>query len=750
MKEEIRPEPPSGKIPEPKKKEKPAQSSEKAAPPRTEEAPVERKAAPPASEAPVSSVALDLETGGGFRLELVLRAEAQIPGVYPFVMLGSNGRYARVHLARVVNAEGTPLRHLALKLQRDRYDLETDRGNMLSNVEIDQLWEEEFRNLRQFREDPDSPVAALLSEGESLRIYDPLIYCRKRQLFFRPPCPDCGLGLRDCEDDSLLTRRDLPRYSQSNIRYLHCQDCHRANADAPLYRFQMDERERRSGVQDFKSLLTGWRGLGQDSSSKDAAFICQGCEFFGECYQGNQDPVAAAGERLTPFSFFRFRCLPLDVLRLHYDEFADCLGGIGWSDFLNEHRGNREGIPERLFLSDFRSQLERPDRFLFAQTGGQEATEVFRLKLVLFLQLCRRVHQFHRRFRKPNLDLKPENVMVDIPPISPELPFLWNFQVKLIDLAATTNFSYGDPGGEKTIPAPPVNYSEIYTSPIIRYGQFGHLKPCDIQFVNLSEAGNGRHRVSARLRSPDLIAEEYTDKDVFRISVNQVEAGEPFMLWASKVAGAEVPPGAMEVVCEPSKLKPGNLANLQYIGNQWLRGVNFETYHAFSVPCDLYSLGVILLRTLLSGKQQNMAVVSTKVLQPVLNELQRLRDSGKQLAPGEPAALVREILASNTGARPEMVYWDGNPERPNSIPPDLWYSALVLGVRMCTNFPAFSYCQGRGDYNAERPQQVMETVLADLERLSARIHSSLFSREELNREVREAVQKARARLGGKG
>lgn len=706
----------------------------------------------------ISAVPLELELAGGYQLQLVLRAEAQTAGVYPFVTLGTNGRYARVHLARIVNADGVPLRYVALKVQRDRYDVETDRGNLLTNRDIAQLWEREYQNLRSLREAGDVMSVELLSSGGSLPVLPPLVYCRHRQRFFHPPCPACGQELRDCEDNSLLTRRELSRHSQSNIRYLYCQSCHRQSADAPFYRFQAGERERRAGVRDFKNLCDDWRSLaGADGKTGGkeprSPFPCRGCPSYQECYGGvpkgpakaEGGPGALAAQRLVPFSLFDYRALPLEVLRLHYDEFADCLGGIDWQSFLSEHRGNREGIPERIFLTDFRTQLSRADRFLFADSGGLEAVEVFRLKLVLFTQLCRRVRDFHAQFRGPHLDLKPENAMVEIPPLSKELPFLWNFRVKLIDLAATIDFHYGDEGSPHALPAPPINYSEIYTSPIIRHGQFGHQRQCDIQFCELAELGDGRYRITARLHSPDLIAEEYTDKDVFRISINQVEAGEPLFIWASKVSAADLPPGAMEVVGEPMGLKPGTLASLQYLGTQLLHNVSFETYHSFGVPCDVYSLGVILLRTLLSGKRQNLAVVSTKLLQPILHELQSLRDSGA----AEPAQLsrkVRHFLAQNACTRREMVYWDGDPARPNEIPLDLWYDTLATAVRMCTNFPGFSYSSGRGDFDREEPQRTMDLILAELEKLGARAHSALFSREELNREVREALANVRARI----
>lgn len=724
-----------------------------------------------APDGQLASLPLALQSGADCRMELVLRPESRTPGLYPFVTLGANGRYARAHLARVVTRDGRILRHLALKVQRDRYDVETDRGNVLTNAEIAGLFEREYGRLRALGEQADSPAAEVLAAAEALPVLPPVIYCRERQVFFHPPCPGCGRGLRDCEDPSVLTRRELPRHSQSNIRYLYCASCHEKDPQAPLYRFQAGERERKAGVRDWKSLCEDWsslceegRGPGRETGDRrdrkpETAFPCQGCPSSGECYRKDGEDSATAAQRLAPLSLFDFRAIPLEALRLHYDEFADCLGGMRWSDFLSEHRGNREGIPEQVFLSDLRAQLDRPDRFLFA--GGLEAVEVFRLKLALFTQLCRRVMDFHRVFRAPHLDLKPENAMVEVPPVSRELPYLWNFRVKLIDLAAATEFACGEDGAARTIPSPPLNYSELYTAPIVRQGQFGHLKPCDIQFRGSEDLGDGRHRLTARLRSPDLIAGDYSDKDVFRISVNQAEVGEPLAFWAAKVAAADVPPGAMEVAGDPLKLRPGTGASLQYLGSQWLRNVHFETYHAFGVPCDLYSLGVIFLRTLLCGKRQNMAVVATKVMQPLLNELRRIHDeaagregdgrgaSGSPAGSGELAARVRQFLAQNPCVRSQFVYWDGDPARESAISPDLWQDALLLAVRLCTSLPGFSYASGRGDFDPQRPERAMEAVVSDLESLGARVHSALFGREEMNREVAEAIARARAKLAGR-
>jgi len=462
-------------------------------------------------------VPLEIDPAGSFRLELVLRPESRTGGVYPFATLGQNGRYARVLLARVASADGVPFRYLALKVQRDRYDVETDRGNVLSNVEIAELWEEEHLNLKLLRGDPEGAAAELLGGDTPLRVLPPATFCRKREVFFQPPCPSCGKVLRDCEDDGLLTRRGLPRYSESNIRYLHCPACLRTSPDGPLYRLRIEEKERRQGVKDSRALIADWKTLalsgpnGGQGPGTETEFPCRGCPHAGECY-GAAAPQAQAGagtlmavDRLTALSAYDFRVIPIEVLRLRYDEFVDCLGGIGWDDFLGEHRGGREDIPERIFLADLRPRMERADRYLFSGCGGLEALEVFRLKLALFTQLVRRVRRFHELTGKAHLDLKPENAMVDVPPVPAELPILWNFRVKLIDLCAATAFVYGEDGSRKSLPSPPVNYAEVYTSPIIRHGQFGHLRPCDLQITGTTDLGDGRRRISARLRSSDLI-----------------------------------------------------------------------------------------------------------------------------------------------------------------------------------------------------------------------------------------------------
>ncbi len=62
---------------------------------------------------------------------------------------------------------------------------------------------------------------------------------------------------------------------------------------------------------------------------RDAAvrLPCAGCEQLSSCYPADGAAGGLVTRRLTPLSFYEYRCLALERLHVHYDDFAALLGG---------------------------------------------------------------------------------------------------------------------------------------------------------------------------------------------------------------------------------------------------------------------------------------------------------------------------------------------------------------------------------------------------------------------------------------
>jgi hypothetical protein len=152
--------------------------------------------------------------------------------------------------------------------------------------------------------------------------------------------------------------------------------------------------------------------------------------------------VIPAESRLVPFSFHDLQAIPMELLPLGYGDFADLLGGADWA----EVRARAPGEPAALAPADaaFASPLlffHRNDR------TGRFPLEVLRLKLALFGQAARGVRGVHEAAGRAILGLGPLGVMVDPGAAGSDLPALWSFHAKVIDVGGE------DPGPDGAAPA---------------------------------------------------------------------------------------------------------------------------------------------------------------------------------------------------------------------------------------------------------------------------------------------------------
>lgn len=239
---------------------------------------------------------------GGFHLEVTHGGQETENAASPFVLASENDLLSRVIKGRIVTDAGITVKDVLLLLQRDEYLFSSDSFCTINNLDVERAWQDAFVS---YLEDGKKDVLLLSKQmgatGELARM-DPLFLCRKRNLFFPPPCPICGLPLEQCEDDELLTLAGLRTYSQSLERYLYCATCSNRGA----FRFYTYETNDGGppGVENRFDLI---RQLGSlvPSSDEASAFPCGACQFRNECYGAEQKALAL----IVPFGFYPFYML---------------------------------------------------------------------------------------------------------------------------------------------------------------------------------------------------------------------------------------------------------------------------------------------------------------------------------------------------------------------------------------------------------------------------------------------------------
>lgn len=685
---------------------------------------------------------------GGLRFELVLAAgESLEERDDPFVPLSDSGRFSRVLLARIAMGENTTIRLLALKVQRSSYrPFGAGAATTLAgNDAATELWARERENLL-LAESPE--VVKLLDMGPELARSKPVTFCKKVRKYFHPLCPKCLGYLEDCRDDTLLREFGLPAYSASLVRYLYCPDCSSAK-EAVFYTYSMTSEEhpkgnveiRRRGAlyRDGGSIVRGEHS-GPAKSRLERIFPCAGCAHREECYPADASGPIPAERFLVPLSYYEFASLPLELLQLHYDEFVDLLGGADWGEVQRNAEAMAQGRGAALepLSAAFSSPFQWVYRF---DTAGLFSIEVLRLKLIAFTQLCRGLRTLHTKTRQPHLDLNPLSVMVVLPAPSPDLPSRWNFQVKVLDPASPYRFqplaNLPEVAGDVFIPSPDVD--KTYTSPIIRQEQLGHEEAVRVTIRSLTPQGSGV-RLAIDVVSPRKRLPDYKPRDLVRVVASSpIHWLEGVDLWGT--ISEPLPDGGYRISAFAGGKLEGAKAPVTFEGR-----VSF--YRRYHIPCDLYSLGMLLFRTLLVNDARDTFTVEEAVNR-VMNKLLVGLEGAIQPDFKYVAGMLHfQLDAEKQVFDPKSVLYlaADRESKESGIPPLLWSDLLLCAFRLISNIPGFSFCAHHGDFNPDKPEATLEEVSATLDVLNTRLQIELFGATDRDREIATACDEVIAEI----
>lgn len=236
---------------------------------------------------------LELESEGG-------QSTCDGPSLFP--SLADSDPLSRVIKGRVLTDAGTLVRDVLLVVQRDEYGFTDDHLCPFTNVDVEQAWQQAFTSYLNNRHGGLILLSKQIGPVGTLARMDPLFFCSRTGAFFSPPCPSCGLPLKQCENDDVLKRAGLKPYTQSLRRYLYCETC-AGQGQVRFYAYKTDGSEP-TGVENSSGLIRRM-GLLVNSSTETVDFPCRACQFRDECYGTEEKTVVP----LSPFAFYPFYML---------------------------------------------------------------------------------------------------------------------------------------------------------------------------------------------------------------------------------------------------------------------------------------------------------------------------------------------------------------------------------------------------------------------------------------------------------
>jgi hypothetical protein len=348
---------------------------------------------------------------------------------YPFCVLSDSGPAARLLEATFVTDAGSVLKKVFLLLQKDRDDFQEDELWPVTNPDIDSIWQQAFSFHERERNSGSGTVvfSAQLDGNGDLNHLAPLFFCRKRESYFHPPCPVCGLPLQLCTDDDLLRASGLQPYSGSLKRYLHCAPC----STQGIGGFYVNElnHDDPPGLMDSGALISEFGSLNQ---SKDpvAPFPCIRCPERDACY----GPGGAVGSRIVPFSFYPFYLLVFDALSLNALEFLPLISGATFNELESRLSARNESGRHNCLKGIRREGLSGAS--FYPPTNERYFPEVLYLKLTFLDDVLRQFLAQPDILGHPDMRPTIDRVWVEFPNQSGLLPSFWNFRTRVIDIVS--------------------------------------------------------------------------------------------------------------------------------------------------------------------------------------------------------------------------------------------------------------------------------------------------------------------------
>lgn len=672
---------------------------------------------------------LGFEAGGG------------VPGD-PFIRLLTDAHPLRAYLACLEVDGKVVVPHLAILMEPNEYPGSGANGVRapMNNRQLEQIWRQGFlrHGALHSRAIAGTDVRALPIGDDDATVpsHSPLAWCQKTGAYATPLCPKCLGVMATCRDETLLRRCGLPSFENSLMRFLHCPAC-AAEQKRPrvFYTYSLQKLDGVAEGVEVRVRSELYRDLGPRIAGTEAPaddlHPCFGCEHRSSCYPkgGHVDDRLPAEELLFPLAYYDFHWIPIDPLPLDFHETAALLGGALPADLATETAAGDSLRREVL------AELDRPgSQFLFeGDSTGLLPLESFYLKLAAVADLARGVHQLIAETGFAHLALTPDRLRGQLSVGPTILPVRWGLSLRIGDLLTTAppaeleaDRISGDPRlGSLPYPCPEAFLPGGMSRPQIeRLSMRLAVEDLSLETVD----GERRAAIRARLTAPDLYrGGEHGDHDLVRFTLVVGPAGDQRVVFGGRkvdsVAGGFLVSGATGAL-SAEVCKALESADLPVSSS-----VEVIIAHAFAAPADIVSLGLLMLRLLLTNDHQDASNVDAALAGAIAEAVKEEADGGLH------QAFAAEGISA---AAIEVLHREIDREAADAaIQSELWEDALTLALRMATNLPGWSICGSQDDYDSVDPGQPVQVVVQELEQLMERARGSLIGSVGRNASVQE-------------
>jgi len=214
--------------------------------------------------------------------------------------------------------ESEPPLSAFIHYQPESYLLDEKQALQITNPMISEAWQNFFHT---YFDSYDFHVALInqISEEKKLFPYNSLFCCKKMNIFFHPPCPNCLKPLEICKDDNLLTAHYLKEYSTSVQRFLFCPSC---IMDQTFFYSAQPKNIGAPCVKGKWELIREYIVLAKHGEI-NAEVPCTNCTELDLCSKQQLPEIIS-------FSFYPFYMMLFDMTKITQIEYLELISGINF------------------------------------------------------------------------------------------------------------------------------------------------------------------------------------------------------------------------------------------------------------------------------------------------------------------------------------------------------------------------------------------------------------------------------------
>ena len=595
---------------------------------------------------------------------------------------------AKVFLGCIVDASSQVLEWLELWIQNTETLINTASASYqsLSNAMLDNRWRQQSQAFEHLE------GAAIVKTGWESEHPLPTFLDISTRLPIHPIESSSGTHWKLCTDEGLLQQKELPGYAGSLHRYLYVP-----------------------ALGEDSQLVPVTSGAPTNASTQPFSEIC-----------GNPTHMIplnpGAGLMLVKKHF------PIGL-----EVFADILSGAAW-DGLKHGRAELE-LDEQLNALRKNETVFNVDGRLFLETRSQYSrlAETFHLKLRLIADIVSSVHSMVYHLQRPLLNISPDNWQIKLGEPGRGLPFLWTARAVLSDPGDASPLSIEGSDLKYFLPALESGTS-IYR-PLA--GSISTKGKASVRIRRVLPDNSDITTIEGTFATQERIDLARNDLVGFRLNLACGEVN----LYAHLEADSAMAPGEWRFRTVAQKKDDTAVSDLRAAEGVPMPEVPFEIIPLLSSPCDLYSLAVIAIRILLVDNTNSLPVALDEIL-----SLPRQIEADYN----EPTSLetsISDIFNKDNrwleSLGPHHLTYDKitSDEAFNSIPCELWWTALSIILRMFPGSGPETECKDYGDAQQGGLHKVFERTIADLDNLILRTRNLIVTDRQSNQEISGVIQR---------